>query len=49
MIEGMENDYSEEQKIEYVLRDLGNPKELAIRYRGRERYLIGPIIMINTF
>src|SRR5690625_2955474 len=42
MIEGMDNHFSEEEKIEYVLRDLGNPKELAARYRGRERYLIGP-------
>lgn len=28
--------------IEAVLRELGNPQELAVKYRARPRYLIGP-------
>jgi hypothetical protein len=42
MMYGMDNALSEEEKIDKVLRELGNPKELANRYRGKERYLIGP-------
>ena len=42
MIDGMDDSFSEEEKINRVLRELGNPKELANRYRGKERYLIGP-------
>jgi len=30
------------QVIEEVLRELGNPKDMADRYRGEARYLIGP-------
>jgi hypothetical protein len=38
-----ESEYSsQEEKVESALRKLGNPKELANRYRGKERYLIGP-------
>lgn len=42
MLDGMEAGLSEQEKIEKVLRELGNPKELADSYRGKERYLIGP-------
>lgn len=42
MIDGMDNTLSEEEKVDKVLRELGNPKELANRYRGKERCLIGP-------
>ena len=42
MVEGMDNVLSDEEKIDKVLRELGNPKEFANRYRGKERYLIGP-------
>lgn len=42
MMDGMDNTLSEEEKIDKVLRELGNPEELANRYRGKERYLIGP-------
>lgn len=42
MMDGMDNALSEEEKIDKVLRELGNPRELANRYRGKERYLIGP-------
>ena len=42
MMDGMDNTFSEEEKIDKVLRELGNPKELANRYREKERYLIGP-------
>lgn len=42
LLTGMDMDVPEERKIEAVLRELGNPKELANRYRGKERYLIGP-------
>lgn len=38
----MDDALSEEEKMDRVLRQLGNPKELANTYRGRERYLIGP-------
>ncbi|MGL4738901.1 MAG: hypothetical protein ACRCW2_15720 [Cellulosilyticaceae bacterium] len=33
---------SEEEKVKGVLEALGNPDALADRYRGKERYLIGP-------
>lgn len=42
MMDGMDNALSEEEKTDKVLGELGNPKELANRYRGKERYLIGP-------
>lgn len=42
MMDGMTNTLSEEEKTDKVLRELGSPKELANRYRGKERYLIGP-------
>ncbi len=42
MLGGMNQAMSAEEKIEQVLRELGNPKELANRYRGKARYLIGP-------
>lgn len=42
LLTGMDMDVPEERKVEAVLRELGNPKELANRYRGKERYLIGP-------
>ncbi|MFO8068631.1 MAG: hypothetical protein R6U02_01440 [Alkalibacterium sp.] len=41
-LEKTDKSLSEEEKIEKVLRDLGDPRELANRFRGRERYLIGP-------
>lgn len=42
MMDGMDNTFSEEEKIDKALRELGNPRELANRYREKERYLIGP-------
>lgn len=42
LLTGMDMDVPEERKVEAVLRELGNPKELANRYRSKERYLIGP-------
>lgn len=42
LLTGMDMDVPEERKVETVLRELGNPKEFANRYRGKERYLIGP-------
>lgn len=42
MIDDCDDQLSEEQKIESVLRKLGHPKKLATKYRGKERYLIGP-------
>lgn len=42
MMGGMDSALSEKEKIEKVLRELGDPKVLANRYRGKERYLIGP-------
>lgn len=42
MIDDCDDQLSEEQKIESVLRKLGHPKKLAAKYRGKERYLIGP-------
>lgn len=42
MMDGMDHALSEEEKNHKVVEELGNPKELANRYRGRERYLIGP-------
>jgi len=46
LIEGMMNrtddDLTEDQKVNQVLRELGDPKALADQYRGKERYLIGP-------
>lgn len=42
MMDGTDNALSEAEKNHKVLGELGDPKELANRYRGRERYLIGP-------
>ena len=42
MMDGMDHALSEEEKNHKVVEELGNPKELANHYRGRERYLIGP-------
>lgn len=42
MIEGKEGTLTEDEKIDEVLRELGEPKQMANRYRGKERYLIGP-------
>lgn len=42
MMETMDSTLSEEAKTDKVLRELGNPKEFANRYRGKDRYLIGP-------
>lgn len=42
MIEDIEDTVSEEEKIEKVLKILGDPEKLASQYRGKERYLIGP-------
>lgn len=42
MMDEMDNSISEVEKIDEVLRELGKPRELANRYRGKERYLIGP-------
>lgn len=40
---------SEEEKIELVLRELGDPKLQANKYRGKERYLIGPMYFDKYF
>lgn len=42
MMEGLDGDRTEVEKIDIVLRELGDPRELANRYRGEARYLIGP-------
>ena len=42
MMDATNSDLSKEEKIDKVLRELGNPKELANQYRGKARYLIGP-------
>lgn len=42
MMDGMDHAFSEEEKSHKVVEELGNPKELANRYRGKKRYLIGP-------
>lgn len=46
LIEEMMEEYPEEkdevEKARLVLEKLGNPEKLADKYRGRERYLIGP-------
>lgn len=36
------------EEVEQVLLELGPPGEMAARYRGRERYLIGPGL-INSY
>ena len=41
-IEEMNDSLTEEEKVDRVLRELGDPKFLADTYRGHERYLIGP-------
>lgn len=38
----MDRGLSGEEKINQVLLDLGSPREMAKRYNGKERYLIGP-------
>ncbi len=42
MMDEIDDTLAEEEKINKALVKLGNPKELANRYRGREGYLIGP-------
>ncbi|HLR66794.1 MAG TPA: hypothetical protein VK105_06585, partial [Virgibacillus sp.] len=49
LIEDMRDERAETSKtsendIEEVLLELGNPRELADKYRGTKRYLIGPNI-----
>lgn len=39
----LDAEMSQEEKINLVLKELGDPKALANKYRGRERYLIGPM------
>lgn len=41
-LEKVDKTLPEEERIEKVLRQLGDPRKLADRFRGRERYLIGP-------
>jgi hypothetical protein len=36
------------EDVESVLLELGHPNELAVKYRGNERYLIGPML-IDTY
>ncbi|TVP92085.1 hypothetical protein [Alkalibacterium sp.] len=43
MIDEKDNALTEEEKIEQVLKKLGNPKKMAVHYRGKERYLVGPV------
>lgn len=47
MIEERNNDMelSKKEQVEDVLLELGNPVELASRYRGTNRYLIGPTLI----
>ncbi|EHQ59259.1 hypothetical protein PDENDC454_26268 [Paenibacillus dendritiformis C454] len=33
------------EDVESVLLELGHPNELAAKYRGYERYLIGPMLL----
>lgn len=42
MTEGEDKDLSEEARVRNAIVELGNPDELASRYRGKDRYLIGP-------
>lgn len=42
MIDQIQGDKKQEEKIKEVLKSLGDPKELARKYRGSDRYLIGP-------
>ncbi|NLY35982.1 MAG: hypothetical protein GX046_01970 [Tissierellia bacterium] len=42
ILEGMDDSIPQEEQIDRALRELGDPKEFANRYRGKERYLIGP-------
>lgn len=39
----LDEQMTQEEKIDLVLKELGDPKALANKYRGRERYLIGPM------
>lgn len=41
-VDQVDDSLTEEEKMDRVLRELGEPKKLANTYRGRERYLIGP-------
>ncbi|GAA0375135.1 HAAS signaling domain-containing protein [Bacillus horti] len=40
---GHQIDQVTQEDVENVLQELGNPKELAAKYRGYDRYLIGPM------
>lgn len=40
--ERIQGDQPTQKEIEEVLMELGNPNELAMKYRGHNRYLIGP-------
>lgn len=42
MIEQNQSSEPYESKVQIVLKDLGDPEELADSYRGSKRYLIGP-------
>lgn len=39
----LDDQMTQEEKIDLVLKELGDPKRLANKYRGKERYLIGPM------
>ena len=41
-LEKADKSLSEEEKINIVLKELGDPRKMADRFRGKERYLIGP-------
>ncbi len=42
MLESDRSDASEESKVEKILLELGDPKLLVEKYKGKKRYLIGP-------
>lgn len=42
LLEEYTQEMIEEEKVRCVLEKLGSPNQLADRYRGKERYLIGP-------
>lgn len=42
MVEERAGDTSDEKVVEEVLLELGSPREMALKYTGKKRYLIGP-------
>lgn len=42
MVEERVGDTADEKVVEEVLLELGSPREMALKYTGKKRYLIGP-------